>query len=134
MFEERQGDVRAIKDLDCHPIARDRIRCRFAYLSHERERRCGTVWMRKLEAQTPEPQTPAESPTPIARYVGPLRALRNQAHRRALVASLTTAAAMRLTAGIPGYIVAAPGRSRRSRGQPPTVRAGAPTSTATACR
>jgi hypothetical protein len=70
VIEERQGDVRAIRDLDCHRLASNRIRCRFIYLTRGRARRCGTVWMRKLEVQAPDPPTPAESPTPIARYVG----------------------------------------------------------------
>jgi hypothetical protein len=69
MIEQRQGDVRAIRDLDCHRLARNRIRCRFIYLSRERERRCGTVWVRKL-VPTQEPPTPAEPPLAITRYVG----------------------------------------------------------------
>jgi hypothetical protein len=72
MFEEHRADVRAIRDMDCRRLARDWIRCRFVYLSRGRERRCGTVSLRKLEVRTQEPPTPAELPTPVDSYVGRL--------------------------------------------------------------
>jgi hypothetical protein len=83
MIEQRQGDVRAIRDLDCHRLARDRIRCRFIYVSRGRARRCGTIRLRKLEVRTQEPPTPAEPAGPLVSYRGLLGPCTTSASRDA---------------------------------------------------